>query len=86
MFIKLNHSKCFIFKKLMIKVAFLILIFIFLKELKASTFDARKRFQFAILCVRAMVRISRLRYTPEPLSMSYSRGDPYRIKILRKVL
>lgn len=55
-------------------------------ELKASSFDARKKFQYAILCVRAMVRISRLRYTPEPLSVACSRGDPYRIKILRKVI
>lgn len=66
-----------------------IIIFLFIlfnvQELKASSFDARKKFQYAILCVRAMVRISRLRYTPEPLSVACSRGDPYRIKILRKV-
>jgi hypothetical protein len=42
-------------------------------------------FQYAILCVRAMVRIRRLRYTPEPLSMDVARVDPYRIKVLRKV-
>ncbi|XP_046681845.1 phosphorylase b kinase gamma catalytic chain, skeletal muscle/heart isoform isoform X2 [Homalodisca vitripennis] len=55
-------------------------------ELKASSFDARKKFHFAILVVRAMVRISRLRYTPEPLSVESSRGDPYKIKVLRKVI
>jgi hypothetical protein len=42
-------------------------------------------FQYAILCVRAMVRIRRLRFTPEPLSMDVARVDPYRIKVLRKV-
>uniref|UniRef100_A0A1B6M6C1 phosphorylase kinase n=1 Tax=Graphocephala atropunctata TaxID=36148 RepID=A0A1B6M6C1_9HEMI len=55
-------------------------------ELKASSFDARKKFHFAILVVRAMVRISRLRFTPEPLPVASSRGDPYKIKVLRKVI
>uniref|UniRef100_A0A1B6E198 phosphorylase kinase n=1 Tax=Clastoptera arizonana TaxID=38151 RepID=A0A1B6E198_9HEMI len=55
-------------------------------ELKASSFNARKKFQFAILCVRAMVRIRRLRYTPEPISMISCRSDPYRTKVLRKII
>ncbi|XP_054280800.1 phosphorylase b kinase gamma catalytic chain, skeletal muscle/heart isoform isoform X1 [Macrosteles quadrilineatus] len=55
-------------------------------ELKASSFDARKKFHYAIMVVRAVVRISRLRYTPEPLSVECSRGDPYKIKVLRKVI
>lgn len=49
-------------------------------------FDARKMFQFGILCVRAMVRIRRLKVTPEPLSVEVARVDPYRIKALRKVI
>jgi hypothetical protein len=53
--------------------------------MKSRTFNARKMFQYAILCVRAMVRIRRLRFTPEPLSMDVARVDPYRIKVLRKV-
>lgn len=55
------------------------------QEMKSRTFNARKMFQYAILCVRAMVRIRRLRFTPEPLSMDVARVDPYRIKVLRKV-
>ncbi|KAJ9592530.1 hypothetical protein L9F63_015803, partial [Diploptera punctata] len=55
-------------------------------EMKSRTFNARKMFQYAILCVRAMVRIKRLRFTPEPLSIEVARIDPYRIKILRKVI
>ncbi|XP_057339961.1 phosphorylase b kinase gamma catalytic chain, skeletal muscle/heart isoform isoform X2 [Microplitis mediator] len=55
-------------------------------ELKAKSFDARKRFQLAILCVRAVVRIKRLHTTPEPLSTLVARDDPYRIKVLRKVI
>ncbi|XP_069677639.1 phosphorylase b kinase gamma catalytic chain, skeletal muscle/heart isoform isoform X4 [Periplaneta americana] len=53
-------------------------------EMKSRTFNARKMFQYAIVCVRAVVRIKRLRYTPEPLSMEVARVDPYRIKVLRK--
>ncbi|XP_034186290.1 phosphorylase kinase gamma isoform X2 [Osmia lignaria lignaria] len=55
-------------------------------ELKAKSFDARKRFQLAIICVRAAVRIKRLHITPEPLSTQVASTDPYRIKILRKVI
>lgn len=32
-----------------------------------------------------MVRIQRLRFIPEPLSIDVAREDPYRIKLLRKV-
>ncbi|KAK3908675.1 Phosphorylase b kinase gamma catalytic chain, skeletal muscle/heart isoform [Frankliniella fusca] len=54
--------------------------------MKASAFNAKKKFQFAILVVRAAIRIKRLRFTPEPLSVGVARVDPYRIKILRKVI
>jgi len=53
--------------------------------MKSRTFNARKKFHYAVLCVRAMVRIKRLRFTPEPLSMDVAQVDPYRIKVLRKV-
>ncbi|KAK1137843.1 hypothetical protein K0M31_002338 [Melipona bicolor] len=55
-------------------------------ELKAKSFNARKRFQLAILCVRAVIRIKHLHNTPEPLSTHVACTDPYRIKILRKVI
>ncbi|XP_063989589.1 phosphorylase b kinase gamma catalytic chain, skeletal muscle/heart isoform isoform X2 [Diachasmimorpha longicaudata] len=55
-------------------------------ELKAKSFNARKKFQLAILTVRAVIRIKRLHTTPEPLSTLVAREDPYRIKILRKVI
>ncbi|XP_029174495.1 phosphorylase b kinase gamma catalytic chain, skeletal muscle/heart isoform-like isoform X2 [Nylanderia fulva] len=55
-------------------------------ELKAKSFNARKRFQLAIICVRAVIRIKRLHITPEPLSAQITYTDPYRIKILRKVI
>lgn len=53
---------------------------------KGRVFNARKTFQFGILCVRAMVRLKRLKYTPEPLSIDVAKNDPYRIKTLRKVI
>lgn len=52
---------------------------------RQSQFNARKKFQFAILCVRAMIRIQRLRFTPEPLNIEDALRDPYRVKVLRKV-
>ncbi|XP_019769151.2 phosphorylase b kinase gamma catalytic chain, skeletal muscle/heart isoform isoform X3 [Dendroctonus ponderosae] len=55
-------------------------------KLQASHFDARRKFKLAIMFVRAMIRIQRLRFTPEPLSLEAARGDPYRIKILRKIV
>ena len=42
-------------------------------------------FQFGVLCVRAVIRIQRLRYTPEPVSLAVTRVDPYKVKALRKV-
>ncbi|XP_037918674.1 phosphorylase b kinase gamma catalytic chain, liver/testis isoform isoform X6 [Hermetia illucens] len=53
---------------------------------KQSRFNARKKFQFAILVVRAMIRIKRLRYTAEPLRVDEAIRDPYRVKVLRKVI
>ncbi|XP_059478741.1 phosphorylase b kinase gamma catalytic chain, skeletal muscle/heart isoform isoform X3 [Neocloeon triangulifer] len=53
---------------------------------QSKKFEAKKLFQFGILCVRAVVRIKRLKYTPEPLSISVAQDDPYRIKSLRKVI
>ena len=38
------------------------------------------------MVVRAVVRIKRLRNTPEPLSVEVARFDPYRIKTLRKAI
>ncbi|XP_023220436.1 phosphorylase b kinase gamma catalytic chain, skeletal muscle/heart isoform-like [Centruroides sculpturatus] len=49
-------------------------------------FDAKKTFQFYALCIRAMVRLKRLKYCPEPLSVDVASSDPYRIKTLRKVI
>lgn len=49
-------------------------------------FNARHTFQLAILAVRAMIRIKRLRFTPEPLSIDIAKEDPYRLKTLRKAI
>ncbi|XP_030754974.1 phosphorylase b kinase gamma catalytic chain, skeletal muscle/heart isoform [Sitophilus oryzae] len=55
-------------------------------KLQTSKFNARRKFKLAILFVRAMVRIQRLRFTPEPMSVDTARTDPYRIKLLRKIV
>jgi len=49
-------------------------------------FNARQMFRFGILCVQSMVRIRRLRFTPEPLSIHVAREGPYRMKAVRKVI
>lgn len=53
---------------------------------RQSRFNARKKFAFAVLVVRAMIRMKRLKYTPEPLNVSEALLDPYRVKVLRKVI
>lgn len=55
-------------------------------KLQQRSFHPRKKFQWAIRVVRAMIRIQRLRFTPEPLNLDVARVDPYRIKLLRKVI
>ncbi|KAK2714842.1 phosphorylase b kinase gamma catalytic chain, skeletal muscle/heart isoform-like isoform X2 [Artemia franciscana] len=55
-------------------------------QYKAKLFDPRRVFRFAILCVRSMVRIQRLKQTPEPLSVPMTRIDPYRSRVMRKVI
>lgn len=60
-------------------------IYVQLQLRRQSQFNARKKFHYAIMCVRAMVRIKRLRYTLEPLKVEDAMCDPYRVKILRKV-
>uniref|UniRef100_A0A4D5R904 phosphorylase kinase n=1 Tax=Scolopendra viridis TaxID=118503 RepID=A0A4D5R904_SCOVI len=53
---------------------------------KGRPFNARQKFKFAILCVRCVIRIKRLKYTPEPVSMETVQEDPYKIKPLRKAV
>jgi len=55
-------------------------------HLESQKFDARKSFRLAILCVRCVVRIQRLKNTPESLSVNTAGIDPYRIKAFRKVI
>lgn len=53
---------------------------------QGRVFNARRMFRFGILCVQSMVRIRRLKLTPEPLSIMVARRDPYRMKAVRKVI
>lgn len=55
------------------------------QELK-TCFDARKKFKYGIMCVRAVVRISRLAFVPKPISVQSGQENPYRIKIFRKAI
>ncbi|XP_043216018.1 phosphorylase b kinase gamma catalytic chain, skeletal muscle/heart isoform-like isoform X2 [Amphibalanus amphitrite] len=55
-------------------------------EARERPFSGRRMFKLAINSVRAAVRIQRLKYTPEALSVSVAIMDPYRIKALRKVI
>ncbi|XP_044260336.1 phosphorylase b kinase gamma catalytic chain, skeletal muscle/heart isoform isoform X2 [Tribolium madens] len=55
-------------------------------KLHHRQFQARQKFQWAILVVRAVIRLQRLKFTPEPLSLNTARTDPYRVKLLRKIV
>ncbi|XP_022905528.1 phosphorylase b kinase gamma catalytic chain, skeletal muscle/heart isoform isoform X2 [Onthophagus taurus] len=61
-------------------------VFFHTMKLKQRAFNPRRKFQFIILVVRAAVRLTRLHCTPEPLNMTLAAIDPYRIKMLRKVI
>ncbi|KAK9876005.1 hypothetical protein WA026_011121 [Henosepilachna vigintioctopunctata] len=60
--------------------------FFFTMKIHHRVFNPRLKFQWAIRVVQAMVRIQRLKYTPEPLSIETARIDPYRLRLLRKVV
>ncbi|XP_045466960.1 phosphorylase b kinase gamma catalytic chain, skeletal muscle/heart isoform isoform X2 [Harmonia axyridis] len=49
-------------------------------------FDPRQKFKWAIKVVQAVVRIQRLKYTPEPLNVETAKIDPYAMRLLRKVV
>ncbi|RWS15625.1 phosphorylase b kinase gamma catalytic chain: skeletal muscle/heart isoform-like isoform X1 [Dinothrombium tinctorium] len=55
-------------------------------HLRERPFNAKKAFQLAILVTRAMVRITRLKYTPEAMSIDIIKSDPYRVKSIRKAV
>jgi len=49
-------------------------------------FNARRALRTGMLCVRFLVRFRRLRFTPEPLSLSASIINPYGMRAFRKVI
>jgi len=49
-------------------------------------FDARKTFRLAILRVRFLIRLRRIKQTPEPVSLVSASHQPYSMKIFRKVI
>jgi len=56
------------------------------KQIKVRPFNARKKFMYAILVVRVMVRLLRLLpLSTSKISVNLVKQDPYRHKILRKV-
>lgn len=56
------------------------------KQIKVRPFNARKKFVYAILVVRVMVRLLRLLpLSASKISANLVKQDPYRHKILRKV-
>lgn len=56
------------------------------KSFRSRPFNARKKFKFAILCIRAVIRFTHLKYGPETITVELSRTDPYGHKCLRKVI
>lgn len=50
------------------------------------TFNARRVFHLACITVRAMIRIRRLKFTPELITADAVTREPYRIRTLRKAV
>lgn len=56
------------------------------KQIKVRPFNARKKFLYAILVVRVIVRLLRLLpCATDKISVTLVKQDPYRHKMLRKV-
>lgn len=56
------------------------------KQIKIAAFNARKKFLYAILVVRVMVRLlSLLPSSTGKISVNLVKQDPYRHKVMRKV-
>lgn len=49
-------------------------------------FNARRTFHLACITIRAMIRIRRLRFTPEMITTDIVIREPYRIRTLRKAV
>ncbi len=49
-------------------------------------FKARHVFRIGLTCVRFLIRLRRLRITPEPLSLQQTRVNPYSMRAFRKVI
>ncbi len=49
-----------------------------------ASFDGKKMFKTAIMCVRFLVRLLHIRTTPELLSLKQTRKDPYVMRSYRK--
>jgi len=54
--------------------------------LNTPIFDARRRFRVAVVQVRFLVRLQRLRQTPQPLALRLAATQPYAMKEFRKVI
>lgn len=49
-------------------------------------FQSQRVFRKAVILVRFLIRLQRLKLTPQPLSLQTASRDPYRIKTFRKVI
>uniref|UniRef100_A0A6M2DL72 phosphorylase kinase n=1 Tax=Xenopsylla cheopis TaxID=163159 RepID=A0A6M2DL72_XENCH len=56
------------------------------EEIGVTEQSPRKRFQKIVLCIRAIIRLNKLKYVSEHMHMEDALLDPYRIRILRKVI
>ena len=52
----------------------------------AEPFQSQRMFRKAVILVRFLIRLQRLKLTPQPLSLRTASVDPYRIKTFRKVI
>ncbi|KAK7595503.1 hypothetical protein V9T40_013328 [Parthenolecanium corni] len=73
-------------KSLSVKSRKLVVIEELAQALRVRPFDAKKKFKFAIMCIRAVVRLGRLKFGPETITVELSKSDPYRHKALRTVI
>jgi len=56
------------------------------EEITKVPFDARKCFKLTIIRVRFLVRLKRLKTTPEPLSLERASVNPYSMRMFRRTI
>ena len=55
-------------------------------QLYSPVFNAKQTFKISIMCVRFLIRLIKIKTTPELLSLTKTQVDPYCMRSFRKTI